>query len=168
MLRHLGGEGAVTLRDGRYVIPVARELRGRPDGIVHGESASGATLFIEPSAVIGLGNELREAELRAEREELQVYRDLTELIRPERDAISDIHSMCVAVDDLVARARYAAAVEGEAPAVALAPASLTIVNGRHPLLLAADIQDSSAAGRRLPSRPWFPSTCRSIPVSAPS
>lgn len=147
MLRHLGGEGGVTLRDGRYVIPVARELRGRPDGIVHGESASGATLFIEPSAVIGLGNELREAELRAEREELQVYRDLTELIRPERDAISDIHSMCVAVDDLVARARYAAAVEGEAPAVAQAPASLTIVNGRHPLLLAADVQDSSVDRR---------------------
>ena len=137
MLRHLGGEGTVTLRDGRYVIPVARELRGRPDGIVHGESASGATLFIEPSAVISLGNELREAELRAEREELQVYRDLTELIRPERDVISGIHSMCVAVDDLVARARYAAVVDGHAPVVALAPAGLNIVNGRHPLLLAA-------------------------------
>ena len=147
MLRHLGGEGTVTLRDGRYVIPVARELRGRPDGIVHGESASGATLFIEPSAVIGLGNELREAELRAEREELQVYRDLTELIRPERDVISGIHSMCVAVDDLVARARYATAVEGHAPAVALAPAGLTIVNGRHPLLLAVDVQDSRADRR---------------------
>ncbi|HSR92618.1 MAG TPA: hypothetical protein VLK88_15045, partial [Gemmatimonadales bacterium] len=145
MLRHLGGEGGVTLRDGRYVIPVARELRGRPDGIVHGESASGATLFIEPSAVIGLGNELREAELRAEREELQVYRDLTELVRPERDVISGIHSMCVAVDDLVARARYAAAVEGEAPAVALAPASLTIVNGRHPLLLPAEVPSRPAA-----------------------
>jgi DNA mismatch repair protein MutS2 len=144
MLRHLGGEGAVTLRDGRYVIPVARELRGRPDGIVHGESASGATLFIEPSAVIGLGNELREAELRAEREELQVYRDLTELVRPQRDTIAAIHSMCVAVDDLVARARYAAAVDGHAPVVALAPAALTIVNGRHPLLLADAAQESSA------------------------
>ena len=137
MLRHLGGEGTVTLRDGRYVIPVARELRGRPDGIVHGESASGATLFIEPSAVIGLGNELREAELRAEREELQVYRDLTEMVRPERETLAAIHSMCVAVDDLVARARYAAAVDGHAPVVELAPAALTIVNGRHPLLLAA-------------------------------
>ena len=171
MLRHLGGEGTVTLRDGRYVIPVARELRGRPDGIVHGESASGATLFIEPSAVIGLGNELREAELRAEREELQVYRDLTELVRPERDVISDIHAMCVAVDDLVARARYAAAVEGEAPAVAQAPASLTLVNGRHPLLLSAEVPSRPAAeppSRVVPFDLSLDASERTVLISGPN
>jgi DNA mismatch repair protein MutS2 len=137
MLHGVAGDGTVTLRNGRYVIPVARELRGRPDGIVHGESASGATLFIEPSAAIPLGNALREAEAREDREVLRVYRDLTELVRPERETIAGSHAMCVRVDDAAARARYAAARDGELPAVAAAPAPLRIVNGRHPLLLRA-------------------------------
>ncbi len=136
MLRAVGGEGGVTLREGRYVIPVPRDLRSRPDGIIHGESASGATLYLEPAAVIGLGNALREAEARATREELKVLRDLSELLRPHVAELRALHEMCVAVDDLVARARWAVAVDGHAPRVATAPAGLVIVNGRHPLLLA--------------------------------
>ena len=135
LLRGIGGDGSVTLREGRYVIPVPRDLRGRPDGIIHGESASGATLYLEPAAVIPLGNAFREAESRARREELRVMRELTERLRPEAGTIRDVHAMCIAVDDLAARARYAAAVDGHMPAVATAPADLRIVNGRHPLLL---------------------------------
>ena len=65
------GYYAVTLRDGRYVIPVRREGRGSVGGIVHGASASGATLFVEPPAAVEFGNRIREleAEERAEREE---------------------------------------------------------------------------------------------------
>ncbi len=135
LLRGIGGEGGVTLREGRYVIPVPRDLRSRPDGIIHGESASGATLYLEPAAVIPLGNAFREAESRARREELRVMRELTERLRPEAAAIREVHAMCITVDDLVARARWAAAVDGHKPAVATAPADLKIVNGRHPLLL---------------------------------
>lgn len=142
LLRQVGGDGGVTLRDGRYVIPVARDLRGRPDGIIHGESASGATLYLEPAAVIPLGNALREAEARATREELKVLRDLTDLLRPHGPVIAALHAMCVAVDDLVARARYAVLVDGHLPALAPAPAPLAVVNGRHPLLLG-----DSATGR---------------------
>ncbi|MEO8636900.1 MAG: Smr/MutS family protein [Gemmatimonadales bacterium] len=135
LLRGIGGEGGVTLRDGRYVIPVPRDLRSRPEGIIHGESASGATLYLEPAAAIPLGNALREAESRAKREELRVMRELTERLRPEVSTIRDVHAMCITVDDLAARARWAAAVDGHKPAVATAPADLKIVNGRHPLLL---------------------------------
>jgi len=137
MLRQLGGEGGVTLREGRYVIPVPRDLRGRPEGIIHGESASGATLFLEPAAAIPLGNALRESEARATREELKVLRDLTDRLRPHAAAIRALHDMALTVDDLVARARYAAAVGGHLPNVVAAPAPLTIVDGRHPLLLGA-------------------------------
>ncbi len=142
LLRQVGGDGGVTLREGRYVIPVARDLRGRPDGIIHGESASGATLFLEPAAAIPLGNALREAEARAAREELKVLRDLTDLLRPHAPAIGALHRMCVVVDDLVARARYAVLVDGHLPVLAPAPAPLAVVNGRHPLLLG-----DSATGR---------------------
>jgi DNA mismatch repair protein MutS2 len=137
ILRGAGGEGGVTLRDGRYVIPVPRDLRGRPDGIVHGESASGATLYLEPSAAIPLGNALREAESLALREELKVLRTLSEMLRPEAEVLRAVHAMCVLVDDLSARAKWAVAMDGHAPQVSSAPADLRIVNGRHPLLIPA-------------------------------
>ena len=150
ILRNVGGEGSVTLRDGRYVIPVPRDLRNRPDGIIHGESASGATLYLEPSAAIPLGNALREAEATAQREELRVLRTLSEMLRPEVESVRALHTMCIAVDDLSARARWAVAVDGYAPKVATAPAELRIVNGRHPLLIPSGPPD------RLSARPPVP------------
>jgi DNA mismatch repair protein MutS2 len=126
----------VTVRGGRYVIPVRRDSRSRPAGIIHDESGSAGTLFIEPAEAIELGNALREAEVGEEREALRVLRELTDLLRPELPALRDLVEMCVAVDDLVARARYAVSVEGEVPDVAPAPADLVVVHGRHPLLLA--------------------------------
>ena len=129
-------DASVTVRGGRYVIPVRRDSRHRPGGIIHDESGSAGTLFIEPAEAIELGNALREAEVEEEREVLRVLRELTDLLRPELPALRDAVEMCVAVDDLVARARYAVAVEGEVPLVAEAPADLVVVNGRHPLLLA--------------------------------
>jgi DNA mismatch repair protein MutS2 len=125
----------VTVRGNRYVIPVRRDSRSRPPGIIHDESGSAGTLFIEPSETIELGNALREAEVEEERETLRVLRELTGLLRLELPVIRGAVEMCVAVDDLVARARYAVAVSGEMPQVEPAPATLGIVNGRHPLLL---------------------------------
>jgi DNA mismatch repair protein MutS2 len=141
LLRGLDGntaptDGSVTVRGGRYVIPVRRDSRSRPGGIVHDESGSAGTLFIEPTEAIELGNALREAETEEERETLRVLRELTDMLRPELPALRDVVEMCVAVDDLVARARYAVAVKGEVPEIAPAPADLVVVNGRHPLLLA--------------------------------
>jgi DNA mismatch repair protein MutS2 len=130
-----GAEGAVTVRNGRYVIPVPRDSRSRPAGIVHDESASGATLFLEPSAALELGNALREAEVRAERAELAVCRELTDLLRPERPVLAEALEMCVAMDDLMARARYAAATDAACPELVASGGPLVIRRGRHPLLL---------------------------------
>jgi DNA mismatch repair protein MutS2 len=129
-------DASVTMRGGRYVIPVRRDSRSRPAGIIHDESGSAGTLFIEPSDAIELGNALREAQVEEEREALRVLRELTDLLRPELPLVRDAVEMCVAVDDLVARARYAVASDGEVPSVVAAPSALKIVNGRHPLLLA--------------------------------
>jgi DNA mismatch repair protein MutS2 len=140
LLRSLGSsstpaDASVTVRGNRYVIPVRRDSRSRPPGIIHDESGSAGTLFIEPSETIELGNALREAQVEEERETLRVLRELTDLLRPHFTVVRDAVEMCVAVDDLVARARYAVAVSGEMPEVAAAPAPLKIVTGRHPLLL---------------------------------
>src|SRR5215218_1368742 len=145
LLRGLEGsstptDASVTVRGNRYVIPVRRDSRNRPPGIVHDESGSAGTLFIEPSETIELGNALREAQVEEERETLRVLRELTDLLRPHLTVLREIVEMCVGVDDVVARSRYAVAVGGEKPAVAEAPAPLRIVNGRHPLLLAGTIE----------------------------
>jgi DNA mismatch repair protein MutS2 len=142
LLRGLDGaatpaNASVTVRNGRYVIPVRRDSRSRPTGIVHDESGGGGTLFVEPSEAVELGNALREAQAEEEQEALRVMRELTDLLRPELPRLRAALEMAVAVDDLVARARYAVATEAEVPAVARAPAPLRIVRGRHPLLLAA-------------------------------
>ena len=131
-VRRLGHRARRPLRHSRC----AATRASRPAGIVHDESGSAGTLFVEPTEAIELGNALREAEVEEERETLRVLRELTGLLRPELPALRGAVEMCVAVDDLVARARYAVAVEGEVPEMRPAPASLRIVNGRHPLLLA--------------------------------
>ncbi len=137
LLRAVGDEGgSVTIRGGRYVIPVRRDNRHRPAGIVHDESASQGTLFIEPTAVVELGNTLREAELAEERATLKVLRDVTAELRPHHAELMSALEMCVAADELQARAAYAAHVDGHCPVVGCG--TLAIRDGRHPLLLDGD------------------------------
>ena len=126
-------DAAATVRGGRYVIPVRGTAWAKVGGIVHDESATGSTLFVEPPEAIGLGNALREHEAEEQREVLQVLRDLTQLLRPVRATIAAAWEMCVAFDDLCARARYAVLVNGFAPAIGTGP--LEIHDGRHPLLI---------------------------------
>ena len=126
-------DAAVTVRGGRYVIPVRSTARARIGGIVHDESATRATVFVEPPEVIELGNALRAAEAEEQREVLRVLRELTDALRPHRDAIAAACEMCVAFDDLCARARYAVEVNGFAPAIGTDP--LEVRSGRHPLLV---------------------------------
>jgi len=133
------GDASVTMRNGRYVIPVRRDARSRPDGIVHDESASAETLFLEPSAAIELGNSHRAALAEAEREVVRVLRDLTHALRPSVSLIRDAHTMCVALDDLIARARYAHTVRGQVPEIVDAGYELELREARHPLLLARGI-----------------------------
>jgi len=125
-------DAAVTVRGGRYVIPIRSTARSRVGGIVHDESATRATLFVEPPEVIELGNDLRAAESAEQREVLRVLRELTDLLRPHREGIAAAWEMCVAFDDLCARARYAVEVNGFVPAIGEGP--LKIRAGSHPLL----------------------------------
>ncbi|GIW50720.1 MAG: endonuclease MutS2 [Gemmatimonadales bacterium] len=130
------GEQSVTVRNGRYVIPLRRGVRSRLRGIVHGESASGTTLFVEPEEAVELGNELAQCEAEEARAEARVLRELSELARQHRAAIAAGFEMCIQVDELYARARYAASADAALPKLIPAPGKLIIRNGRHPLLLA--------------------------------
>src|SRR6059036_102857 len=125
-------DAAVTVRGGRYVIPIRSTARSRVGGIVHDESATRSTVFVEPPEIIELGNELRAAESAEQREVLRVLRDLTDLLRPHRATIAAAWEMCIAFDDLCARARYAVEANGFVPEIG---GHLKIRGGRHPLLL---------------------------------
>jgi len=125
-------DAAVTVRGGRYVIPIRSTARSRVGGIVHDESATRSTVFVEPPEIIELGNELRAAESAELREVLRVLRELTDLLRPQAATIAAAWEMCIAFDDLCARARYAVQVNGFVPEIG---AHLKIRGGRHPLLL---------------------------------
>ncbi len=128
-------DAAVTVRNGRYVIPVRNTARSRVGGIVHDESATRSTVFVEPPEVIELGNELRAAESAEQREVLRVLRELTDLIRPHQRVVAAGWEMCIAFDDLCARARYAVEVNGFVPEIG---GTVKIRAGRHPLLIGAD------------------------------
>ena len=130
-------DASVTVRDGRYVIPVRREARGEVGGIVHDESATGATLFVEPPVAIELMNRLRELEIAEAREVQRILRELTEALRPSGEDITTAFHALIEIDSLFARARYALHVDGQRPTIAR-DGELSLVNARHPLLLATN------------------------------
>jgi len=130
-------DASVTLREGRYVIPIRREGRGEVGGIVVDESATGATLFVEPPVATELMAELRGLVREEAREILRILRDRTEELRPGHLLLEASQEALVEFDSLYARARAALAWSGHAPTL-LPPGGqeLEIVQGRHPLLLA--------------------------------
>jgi DNA mismatch repair protein MutS2 len=129
-------DASVTLRDGRYVIPVRREGRGEVGGLVHDESATGQTLFVEPPVAIELMNRLRELEIAETREVQRILRELSESIRPRHDELRESLDALVDIDTVHARANYALRNDGERPVMASAGGDYEVVNGRHPQLLA--------------------------------
>ncbi len=127
-------QGEVTVRGGRYVIPLRRDSRSGVKGIVHGESGSGATLFVEPAQAVELGNEVNGWEAEEARAILAVLRELTDSLRPHSGLLSAGVEMCVAVDDLYARTRYAQEIRGHVPELTVGDADFSIIAGKHPLL----------------------------------
>jgi DNA mismatch repair protein MutS2 len=136
---HRAPDMSVTVREGRYVIPVRREGVRQVGGIVHGASGTGGTLFVEPPAAIEFGNRIRELEGEEQEEVERLLRELTDLLRPHRDAMLDSLDALAELDSLHARARYA--VRYECTPAALVPSrdGFDVRDGRHPLLLAKGV-----------------------------
>ncbi|HEV7705535.1 MAG TPA: endonuclease MutS2 [Gemmatimonadaceae bacterium] len=127
---------SVTMRNGRYVIPVRREGRAAIGGIVHDESATRGTVFVEPPAAIEFGNRIRALEAEEREEVERILAELTESIRPLREQMVASLEALVALDTLYARARFAEEL-GCAPADFVpAHEGFNLRDARHPLLLA--------------------------------
>jgi DNA mismatch repair protein MutS2 len=133
---HRVADSSVTMRNGRFVIPVRREGRAIAGGIVHDSSASGATLFVEPPAAVEFGNRMRELESDEVEEVERILRELTDELRPRRDEIITTLDALVELDGLYARARFAITYACSPATLVPAREGFAINNGRHPLLLA--------------------------------
>jgi len=126
------GEAIVTMRAGRYVIPIRAEAKGKLKGIVHDQSASGATLFVEPLTVVELNNTWTQASLDAEREEERILDELSREIEGRAEALLASLEALARADLWMARARLGLALD----AVRAAPSdnAAELLSARHPLL----------------------------------
>ena len=130
---------SVTVRNGRYVIPVRREAQGAVGGIVHDASATGGTLFVEPPAAVEAGNRIRELQLEEGEEIDRILAEVTGRLRPQREAMQTSLEALVVLDSLVARARFAIDFRCVPSELSDATNGFTIVQGRHPLLVTQGI-----------------------------
>lgn len=130
-----------TVRDGRLVVPIAPGLKRKIKGIVHDESSTGKTVFVEPTEVVEANNRIRELEAEERREVVRILVDFTKLVRPYVNEIIYAYLLLAEIDFIRARAEFAALVGGIEPEVQAAPV-IDWISSRHPLLwLALKKQD---------------------------
>lgn len=127
-------EPIVTIRQGRYVVPVKQEFRTSVPGIIHDQSSSGATLYIEPLSVLELNNELRRIEIEEKKEEERILKELTKKVADNYDSIKNSYEVILELDFILAKANYSIEINGIEP-MFNEKGYLNIKRGRHPLLI---------------------------------
>jgi len=140
------GEAIVTVRAGRYVIPVRAEAKGRLKGIVHDQSASGATLFVEPLTVVELNNTWTQAALDEEREVDRILDELSRMVEAGAESLAASLEALARADLWLARARLAA--EQNAVRPALSEDAVELLSARHPLLDSGGVPIDLRLGER--------------------
>ena len=126
-------DAIVTIRNDRFVVPLKTDFRRALRGIVHGESASGATVYVEPDSVVGLNNHLLQTRAKEERAVREVLRDLTERLAVQRIAIEQGLQLLGEADLIAAKGRLSRRMRGTAPRI-ITEKRLRLVAARHPLL----------------------------------
>ena len=130
----LDKDAAPTMREGRLVLPVPPAYKRKIGGIVHDESATGKTVFIEPQQVVEANNRIRELEGEERRERMRILFEMTEYIRPEISHVLASEEFLADVDFLRAKALFAEDIEAIVPEVHNQP-MLDWREARHPILL---------------------------------
>lgn len=131
-LRPFLQDTVITVRQGRYVIPVKAEARGSFKGIIHDQSASGATLFMEPLATVDLNNRWHELQMEEAREIERILTEISGFVGENWSEISGNVEGIAEIDLALAKAKYANALKAHEPSISAA--SINLINARHPLL----------------------------------
>lgn len=151
-------EPIITIRNGRFVIPVKQEYRQQVPGLIHDQSSSGATLFIEPSAVVELGNEYKKL-LAEEADEIErILTELTAMLAPYADEIREDLNIMGQIDLVFAKAKLSRELNAVMPKLNRNN-YVRIVRGRHPLI---------PADRVVPIDIWIGKDYRSLIITGPN
>lgn len=142
--RSLLQDAIVTLRQGRYVIPVKQEHKNRFPGIIHDQSSTGATLFIEPQVIVDMNNSLRELEIEEKREIERILALLSAEVAEVGEEIINNQKILIELDFLFAKGKLAVSMKAEAPAID-SEGILHINKGRHPLIDPKDVVPITAS-----------------------
>lgn len=150
-------DSVVTIREGRFVVPIKSEFSGEFPGIVHDTSSSGQTLFIEPLAALDANNRVRTLRIEEEREVQRILEELSHKLGASAGAVEANVEMLATLDLIVAKAEVARAMDASAPELVDEPA-ITVHNGRHPLL----------GDRAVPQTLTLDDTTRLLVISGPN
>ncbi|MCI6123352.1 MAG: endonuclease MutS2 [Christensenellaceae bacterium] len=151
-------EPIITIRNGRFVIPVKQEYRQQVPGLIHDQSSSGATLFIEPSAVVELGNEYKKL-LAEEADEIErILTELTAMLAPYADEIREDLNIMGQIDLVFAKAKLSRELNAVMPRLNRNN-YVRIVRGRHPLI---------PADKVVPIDIWIGRDYRSLIITGPN
>ena len=126
-------EAAPTIREGRLVIPVSAMNKRKIQGIIHDESATGKTAFVEPTAVVEVNNRLRELENEERREIIRILVEFTNLVRPYYEAIAQSVYFLAEVDALRAKSQFSISIRAIKPYL-VSDCEVDWHEARHPLL----------------------------------
>ncbi len=126
-------DAIVTMRDGRYCLPVRADAKSNVPGMVHDQSSSGSTLFIEPMAVVNLNNELKELYIKEKEEINVILARLSEMVAMNEAALRSDYTVLSELDFIFAKANLAKSYNGMAPQFNTR-GYINIRKGRHPLL----------------------------------
>ncbi|MBR3098991.1 MAG: endonuclease MutS2 [Clostridia bacterium] len=126
-------EAIITVRNDRYVVPVRAEYRAQVPGLVHDQSASGATLFIEPMAAVEMGNEIREWEIREAREIERILAALSAEVAPFAPSLRETVEILADLDFIFAKGMLSRRLQCVSPKMN-EEGFLHIIRGRHPLI----------------------------------
>lgn len=126
-------DAAPTMRDGRLVIPVAPGLKKKISGIVHDESATGRTVFVEPTEAVEANNKIRELEIEERKEIIRILSKMAQRIRPHVREMLDSYDFLAKIDFIQAKAKLAKDMDAFEPAVKESP-YIDFIRARHPLL----------------------------------
>ena len=126
-------DAVITMRNGRYCIPVKAEYKGQVPGMIHDQSSTGSTLFIEPMAIVKLNNDIRELELQEQKEIEAVLAELSNQTAAYTDQIRDDLEIMVQLDFIFARASLAMDMNGTEP-IFNTEHKIRLKQARHPLI----------------------------------
>ena len=126
-------EGIITLRNDRYVLPVVAAHKGRVPGIVHDQSSSGATLFIEPMAVVEINNTIRQLKLDERDEIVRILESFSKELFLNYKSLESNNEILAQLDVIFAKAKLSREMNGISPIIN-EKGYINIINGRHPLI----------------------------------